>query len=157
MFLLRWKALSGSYLALTSASAVDVIAVGLSDAAGVVVGIKEVDVDAPGAVGLEGFEEPPRPSGLGVGVLAGLVREPHAFDDDVVAHVATGVGGGVAGNPGDGATEVEHHRTRPGRAGAVGVIGDDGDGFVGEAGEVRRLPAVVPPVENGGVDASSGK
>ena len=129
------------------------IAVGLSNAAGVVVGIEEVDVDAPRAVRLEGFEEPPRPSGLGSGVLGGLVREPHAFDDDVVGHVTTGVGGGVVGNTGDGATEVEHHRARPGRAGGVGVIGDDGDRVIGKAGEVRRLPVVVPPVEDGGVDA----
>src|SRR5919109_770317 len=55
-------------------SPVDVIAVGLSNAAGVVVGIKEVDVDAVGAVGLEGPEEPPRPGGLGRGVLSGLLR-----------------------------------------------------------------------------------
>jgi hypothetical protein len=34
------------------------------------------------------------------------------------------------------------------------VVGDDGDGFVGEADEVRRLPVVVPPVENGVVDAA---
>jgi hypothetical protein len=57
-------------------SPVDLIAVGLSNPAGVVVGIKEVDVDAAGAVRLEGFEEPPRPSGLARGMLAGLVREP---------------------------------------------------------------------------------
>src|SRR4029450_590202 len=78
-----------------SESPVDVIAVGLSNAAGVVVGIKEVDVDAGGAMRLEGLQEPPRPGGLGSGVLAGLIREPHAVDDDVVSHVATGVGGGV--------------------------------------------------------------
>jgi hypothetical protein len=95
---------------------VDVIAVGLSNAAGVVFGIKEVDVDAPGAVRLEGLEEPPCPSGLRRGVLDGLVREPYAFDDDVVGHVATGVGGGVAGNPGDCATEwniTAHDRGEP--------------------------------------------
>jgi hypothetical protein len=45
---------------------VRVIAVGLSNAADVVVGVKEVDVDA-GAVGLEGVQEPPRPRGLGRG------------------------------------------------------------------------------------------
>src|SRR5688572_32903540 len=42
-------------------SPVDLIAVGLSNPAGVVVGIKEVDVDAASAVRLEGLEEPPRP------------------------------------------------------------------------------------------------
>src|SRR5262245_31706548 len=57
-------------------SPVDLIAVGLSNATGVVVGIKEVDVDAASAVRLEGMEESPRPSGLGRGVLVGLVREP---------------------------------------------------------------------------------
>ena len=51
-------------------SPVDLIAVGLSNPAGVVVGIEEVDVDAASAVRLEGLEEPPRPSGLGRGVLA---------------------------------------------------------------------------------------
>ncbi len=66
-------------------SPVDVIAVRLSNAAGVVVGIKEVDVDAPGAVRSEGLEKPLRPSGLDLSVLAGLLREPHAVDDDVVA------------------------------------------------------------------------
>ena len=47
---------------------------------------------------LEGLEEPPRPRSLGRGVLAGLVREPHGVDDDVVGHVPTGVGGGVVGD-----------------------------------------------------------
>ena len=69
-------------------------------------------------------------------------------------HVATGVGGGVAGDSGDGATHVEHRRVRPRRAGGVGVVGDDGDGVVGEADEVRRLPVVVPPVEDGVVEAA---
>ena len=42
---------------------VDLIAIGLANPAGVVVRIKEVDVDAAGAVRLQGFEEPPRPGG----------------------------------------------------------------------------------------------
>ncbi len=130
------------------------IAVGLSNPAGVVVGIQEVDVDAAGTVRLEGLEEPPRPSRLACAVLAGLVREPHGVDDDVVGHVATGVGGGVLVDSGDGATHVEHRRVRAGRAGGVGVIGDDGDCVVGEAGEARRLPVVVPPVEDGVVEAA---
>jgi hypothetical protein len=99
-------------------------------------------------VRLEGLEEPPRPSGLGRGVLAGFLGEPHGVDDDVVGHVATGVGGGVVGDSGDGATHVKHRRVRTGRGGGVGVIGDDGDGSVGEAGEARRLPVVLPPVED---------
>ena len=97
-------------------SLVDVIAVGLSNAAGVVVGIKEVDVDAPGAVRLEGLEEPPCPSGLGRGVLGGLVGQAHAFDDDVVGHVATGVCGGVAGTRAGSATKwniTAHDRGEP--------------------------------------------
>src|SRR5262245_41615123 len=53
-------------------SPIALIAVGLSNPARVVVGIKKVDVDAAGAVRLEGLEEPPRPSGLGRCVLAGL-------------------------------------------------------------------------------------
>jgi hypothetical protein len=66
-------------------SPVDPIAVCLSNPAGVVVGIEEVDVDAAGAVRLEGLEEPPRPSGLGRGVLVGFLGEPHGVDDDVVS------------------------------------------------------------------------
>src|SRR5262245_24492234 len=50
-------------------SPVDLIAVGLSNPAGVVVRIKEVDVDAASAVRLEGLKEPARPSGLGRGPL----------------------------------------------------------------------------------------
>lgn len=72
-------------------SPVDVIAVRLPNAAAVVVGIEEVDVDASCAVRLEGLEEPPRPRSLSSGVLAGLVREPHGVDDDVVGHSPTGV------------------------------------------------------------------
>src|SRR5262245_35707530 len=82
-------------------SPVDLIAVGLSNPVGVVVGIEEVDVDAAGAMRLEGLEEPTRPGGLGRGVLARLVREPDGVDDDVVGDVATGVGGCVVGNSGD--------------------------------------------------------
>jgi hypothetical protein len=77
---------------------VDVGAVGLSNAADVVVGIKEIDVDA-GAVGLEGVEA----------------------------------------------------------ANGVGAIGDDGDDVVGEAGEVRGLPVVVPPVGDGVVEGGPGR
>ena len=56
-------------------SPVDLVAVGLSNPAGVVVGVEEVDVDAAGAVRFgRALEELPRPSGLGRGVLAGLVR-----------------------------------------------------------------------------------
>jgi hypothetical protein len=130
-----------------------VIAVGLSNAAGAVVGIKEVDVHA-GAVRLEGLEEPSRPRGLASGVLAGLVREPHAVDAHGVGHPATGVSSGVVGDSGDGATHVERRRIRPGRAGGVGVVGDDGDDVVGEAGEVRALPVVVPPVGDGVVEGA---
>jgi hypothetical protein len=57
-------------------SPVDLIAVGLSNPAGIVVGIEEVDVDAGGAVWLEGFEESPRPRGLGCSELSGLFGEP---------------------------------------------------------------------------------
>jgi hypothetical protein len=57
-------------------SPVGLIAVGLSNPAGVVVGIEEVDVDAGGAVWLEGFEESPRPRGLGCSELSGLFGEP---------------------------------------------------------------------------------
>src|SRR6202008_461632 len=58
-------------------SPVDAIAVGLANAAIVVVGIQEVDVDAGGAMRLEGLEEPPRPGGLAGSALGGLVREPN--------------------------------------------------------------------------------
>src|SRR4029450_890901 len=92
-------------------SPVDLIAVGVSNATRVIVGIKEVDVDAASAVRLEGLEEPPRPSGLGRGVLAGLVRERHGVDDDVVGHVASGVGGGVVGS--SGSTAGGSHPTEP--------------------------------------------
>ena len=67
-------------------SLVNVIAVGLSNAAGVVVGIEEVDVAAVAAMRFEGFEEPARPRGLDRGDLAGFfmcmtlrgVRTPRA-------------------------------------------------------------------------------
>jgi hypothetical protein len=55
-------------------SPVDLIAVGVSNAAGVVVGIKEVDVDAASAGRLEALEEPPRAGVLGRAVLAGATR-----------------------------------------------------------------------------------
>jgi hypothetical protein len=64
-------------------SPVGVIAVGLSNAAGVVVGVEEVDVDALGAVRFEGTEERPRPLPLGRADLVGLIGEPRCVDDDV--------------------------------------------------------------------------
>src|SRR5262245_16273355 len=85
--------------------AVDLISVRLSNPAGVVVGIEEVDVDAAGAVGLQGLEEPSRPGGFSRRALAGLVGEPHGVDDDVVGYVATGVGGVVPWGSGDGAAQ----------------------------------------------------
>ena len=56
---------------------------------------------------LQGLEEPLRPSPLGCGVLVGLVGEPHGVDDDVVGHVASGIGGGLMGYAGDGAAHAD--------------------------------------------------
>src|SRR5262249_8590953 len=91
---------------------VRVVAVGLADAAGVVVGVEEVHVDA-GGVGLEGGEELPGPRRLGGAGGVVLLGEPYRVDDDVVLDVAAGVGGGVARGPGDRAAQVEHRRVRP--------------------------------------------
>jgi hypothetical protein len=73
-----------------------VVAVGLADAARVVVGVKEIHVDA-GTVGLEGGEEPSCPRGLRRPDGVVLLGEPCCVDDDVVLHVAAGVGAGVPG------------------------------------------------------------
>src|SRR5262249_47772020 len=129
------------------------VAVGLADAAGVVVGVEEVHVDA-GAVGLEGGEELPRPRRLGGAGGVVLLGEPYRVDDDVVLDVAAGVGGGVARGPGDRAAPVEHRRVRPRGAGPVGVLGGDVDDPVGQPREVGRLPVVVPAVRDGVIDAA---
>src|SRR5687767_3704901 len=54
---------------------VDRVPVGLSNPAGAVVRIEEVDVDAASAVGLERLEEAPRPNALGLRALAGFFRQ----------------------------------------------------------------------------------
>ena len=74
-------------------SPVDAIAVDLLNATGVVVGVKEINVDATGTMRFERLEELPRPIGLSRGALVGFVSEPRGVDDDVVGHVATRVGG----------------------------------------------------------------
>ena len=87
-------------------SPVRAIAVGLADAARVVIGVEEVHIDA-GTVGLESGEEFSCPRGLrrtNGGVLLG---EPDGVDDNVVLDVAAGIGGGVPGGSGDCATHVE--------------------------------------------------
>jgi hypothetical protein len=86
-----------------------------------------------------GTEEPPRPRDLGSGALVRLVREPCAIDDDAVGDVPPRKGGGIAGDSGNGATEVKDLRVRPGRAGGVGVFSDLCDGAIGEAGEIGGL------------------
>src|SRR5687768_14253702 len=131
---------------------VDLVAIGLSNPAGVVVGIEKVDVYTGDAVRLECLEKPTYPGGLDRGVLGSLLRQPHAVDDDVVGHIPTGKGGGVAGNAGDGPTQVEYRRVRPRRPRGVGLFGDDGDRLVREAGMTGGLPVVVPAVENGVVE-----
>ncbi|MGH9117001.1 MAG: hypothetical protein ACRD0A_03725 [Acidimicrobiales bacterium] len=60
---------------------VGVVAVGLANSAGVIVGIEEVDVDAR-AVGLESLEESPGPPGLVRADRVVLVREPCGVDDE---------------------------------------------------------------------------
>ena len=77
---------------------VGVIAVRLSNAAGVIVGIEEVDVDAPCAMRLRASRNR-RAQAVSRSALAGLVREPHGVDDDVVGYVTSLVGGGLGGTP----------------------------------------------------------
>jgi hypothetical protein len=62
---------------------VGVVALGLANSAGVIVGVEEVDVDA-GAVGLESLEESPGPPGLRRADRVVLVREPYCIDAHVV-------------------------------------------------------------------------
>ena len=132
---------------------VGVVAVSLADATRVVVGVEEVHVDT-GTVGLEGGEESSCPRGLCRPDGIVLLGEPCGVDDDVVLHVAAGVGGGVPGNSGHCAPQMEHRRVRPRGRCAVGVRGDDVDDLVGQAGEVRGLPVVVPAVGDGVVEAA---
>jgi hypothetical protein len=132
---------------------VRIVAVGLADAARVIVGVEEVHVDA-GTVGLQGVQEFSGPRGLRCPDGLVLLGEPGCVHDDVVLHIAARVGGGVPGGPRNCATHVEHRWVRPRRCGAVGVPGDDVDDLVGQAGEVRGLPVVMPAVGDGVVDAA---
>ena len=133
---------------------VGVIAIRLSNATGVVVGIEEVDIDAPCAMRLEGFEEPARPP------VSSTARSP-AWSGSHTASMtrlwATSRASSavpLGRNSGDGATHVEHRRVRPGRVDDIGMIGDDSDRVVGETVEVRRLPVMVPAVEDGVIHAA---
>ena len=98
-------------------SPVDLIAVGLSNPAGAVVGVEEVDVDAAGAVRLKGLRGTCCAQAVSAAACSPASSGSHtASMIDVVGYVATGVGGGVVGDSGDGAAHVEHRRVRPGRA-----------------------------------------
>ena len=109
------------------------------DAGYCAVGIEDGDIDA-GAVRLQSLEEPPRPGGLGRGVLAGLVREPHAVDAHGVGHVAPGVGGGFVGE-----RPYTEHSWRGRRSEQPRLCGCDGSAVLCGESHIRRMVGNTRP------------